>query len=141
MQQYAVYILFYCNITLHFGCRPHPSSGAHKTVVTATGTSHMIVQLPHSNVANLATLEWGSYTVPVTVTTVLCTPDDWCGRHPKHVEWYCSNIKYRKHIVASRWTFIDILVVSHRSFGTTRRSHLQGSSGFRNIPEERRSHV
>ena len=34
-----------------FGCRPHPSSGAHETVVTATGTSHMVVQLPHSNVA------------------------------------------------------------------------------------------
>ena len=35
-----------------FGCCPHPSSGVHKTVVTATGTSHMIVQLPHSDVAN-----------------------------------------------------------------------------------------
>ena len=23
-----------------FGCRPHPSSGIHKTVVTATGTTH-----------------------------------------------------------------------------------------------------
>jgi len=95
MQQYAVSILFYCNITLHvsgavrtlhqeyiklhrksilinvkrdaticslyfillqyhstcFGCRPHPSSGVHKAVVTATGTSHIFVQLPHSNVA------------------------------------------------------------------------------------------
>ena len=40
-----------------FGCRPCPSSGVHKTVVTTTGTSHMVVQLPHSNVANLATLE------------------------------------------------------------------------------------
>jgi hypothetical protein len=28
-----------------FGCRLHPSPGVHKTVVTATGTSHMIVQL------------------------------------------------------------------------------------------------
>ena len=35
-----------------FGCRPHPSSGVYKTVVTVTGTSHMIVHLPHSNVAN-----------------------------------------------------------------------------------------
>ena len=24
-----------------FACRPHPSSGIHKTVVTATGTSHV----------------------------------------------------------------------------------------------------
>ena len=34
-----------------FWCRPHPSSGVHKTVVTATGTSVMFVQLPHSSVA------------------------------------------------------------------------------------------
>jgi hypothetical protein len=25
-----------------FGCRPHLSSGVHKTVVTATGTNHII---------------------------------------------------------------------------------------------------
>jgi len=42
-----------------FGCRPHPSSGVHKTVVTATGTSHLFVQLPHCNVSKL---EWGSCT-------------------------------------------------------------------------------
>ena len=93
-----------------FGCRPHPSPGAHKTVVAATGTSHMMMQLPHSNAAKLATFEWGSCTiiwlVTVDVTTVLCAPGDECGRHPKHVEWYCSKIKYRLHIFASRWTFI-----------------------------------
>ena len=98
--------------TTCFGCCPHPSTGVHKTVVTVTSTSNMIVQLPHYNVANLATLVWSSCTiiwlVPVTVTTVLCTHDDGCGRHPKHVEWYCSKIKYKLHIVASRWTFINI---------------------------------
>jgi len=46
--------------------------------------------------------------VPVAVTSVLFTPDDGCRKHPKHVEWYCSKIKYRLHIVASRWTFINI---------------------------------
>jgi hypothetical protein len=25
----------------------------------------------------------------VVVTTVLCTPDDGCREHPKHVEWLC----------------------------------------------------
>ena len=30
-----------------FGCQPHPSSGVHKTVTTASGT----VQLPPSNMA------------------------------------------------------------------------------------------
>ena len=35
-----------------FGCRPHPSSRVHKTVVIATGTSHKFVQLLHSDVDN-----------------------------------------------------------------------------------------
>ena len=52
-----------------FGCGPHPSSGVHKTVVTATGTSHMFMQLPHSSVANLATLEWGSCIDNMTCTS------------------------------------------------------------------------
>jgi hypothetical protein len=38
------------------------------------------------------------------VTTVSCTPDDECKGHPKHVEWYCSKIKYWLLIVACRWT-------------------------------------
>ena len=52
MQQYAVYILlkYY---SIYFGFRPQPSSGVHKTVVTATATSHMIVQLSHFTVAKL----------------------------------------------------------------------------------------
>jgi len=41
-----------------FGCQPHPLLGVHKTVTTASGT----VQLPPSNVANLAKLEGGSCT-------------------------------------------------------------------------------
>ena len=57
-----------------FGCQPRPSSGVHKTVTTVSGT----VQLPPSNVAWLATLEGGRCTVPETVVTVLCTPDDGC---------------------------------------------------------------
>jgi len=77
MQQYAVYILFYCNITLHFGCRPRPSSGVHKTVVTATGTSH------------------------VRAATSLQR-----GQRPRWIE---VAVKYRLHIVASRWKFINIV--------------------------------
>jgi hypothetical protein len=104
----SLYFIFLQDHSIRFGCRPHPSSGVHKTVVTSTGTSLMIVQLPHFNVA---TLEWGSCTiiwlVPVDVIKVLCTPDDGCGRHPKQVGWSCSKIKYRLHIVASRWTFTD----------------------------------
>ena len=36
-----------------FGCKPHPSSGVHKTVTTAYGTGHMFVQLYPSYVAKL----------------------------------------------------------------------------------------
>ena len=40
-----------------FGCQPHPSSGVHKTVTTASGTCHIFcVQLPPCNVAKLAWL-------------------------------------------------------------------------------------
>ena len=28
--------------------------------------------------------------VPEAAVTVLCTPDDGCDGHPKHVEWFCS---------------------------------------------------
>ena len=46
--------LYFILLRVHstcFRCRPHPSPGVYKTVVTATGTNHMIVKLPHSNVA------------------------------------------------------------------------------------------
>jgi hypothetical protein len=32
-------ILFYCKITTCFGCPPRPSSGVHKSVITASGTT------------------------------------------------------------------------------------------------------
>ena len=45
----------------------------------------------------------------VAVVTVLCTPDDECGWHPKHVEWTCRIIN-RLLCVASRWIVINILL-------------------------------
>ena len=50
----------------------------------------------------LATLEGGSCTVSEAVVTVLCTPDDGCGWHPKHVQWTCRTIN-RLLCVTSRW--------------------------------------
>jgi len=47
---------------------------------------------------------WGKHK---TVTTVLCTPDDGCGSHAKHVEWTCRIIN-RLLCFASRWTIINI---------------------------------
>ena len=106
-----------------FGCQPHPSSGVHKTVTTAAGTGHIFFaatslqrghitggQLPPSNVT---TLKGGSCTniwpVPEAVVTVLCTPDDGCGWHPKHVEWTCRIIN-RLLCVASRWKIIKYIL-------------------------------
>jgi len=66
-----------------FECQPHPSSEVHKTVNTASGTGHIFVQLPPSNVANLGSLDRGTFTkiwsIPEALVTVLCTPDDGCG--------------------------------------------------------------
>jgi len=45
--------------------------------------------------------------VSEAVVTVLCTLDDGCGWHPKHVEWTCRTIN-RLFFVASRWTIINI---------------------------------
>ena len=47
----TVYLLF-CKFTC-FGCQPHPPSGVHKTVTTTSGTGHIFVQLPPSNVAKV----------------------------------------------------------------------------------------
>jgi len=92
-----------------FGCQPHPSSGLHKTVTKACGT----VQLPLSNVAKLPWPRWREvaaqkiWPLLEAVVTVLCTPDDGCVWHPKHVEWTCRIID-RLLCVASRWTVISI---------------------------------
>ena len=60
---------------------------------------------------NLATLEGDScikiWPVSEAVVTVLCTPDDRCSWHPKHVEWTCRIIN-RLLCVASRWTIFNI---------------------------------
>ena len=56
---------------------------------------------------SFATLEGGSCRVPEAVVTVLCTVDDGCGWHQKHVEWTFRMIN-RLLCVASRWTIINI---------------------------------
>jgi len=45
--------------------------------------------------------------VPEAVVTVLCTPDNGCGWHPKHLEWTCRIIS-RLLCVASRCKLIQI---------------------------------
>jgi len=55
--------------------------------------SHIFVQPPPSNVVKVGHVGWrylhSSWPVPEAVVTVLCTPDDVRGWHPKHVQWTC----------------------------------------------------
>jgi len=69
------------------------------------------VQLPPSSVTKLAwpRLRSTAWPVPEAVVTILCTPYDGCGWHPKHVEWTCRIIN-RLLCVASRWTIINTFV-------------------------------
>jgi len=70
--QSSIFIFLQIHSTTCFGCQPHPSSGVHKTVTTASGTGHIFcaaVSLQRGQV----------WTVPEAVVTVLCTPDDGCG--------------------------------------------------------------
>ena len=93
-----------------FGCQPHPSSGVHKTVTTASGTGHIFCTVTSLQRGQLGHLggRWlhSSWPVPEAVITVLCTPDDGCVRHPKHVQWTCRIIN-KLLCVASHWTIID----------------------------------
>ena len=50
--------------------------------------------------------------LPKAAVTVLCTPDDGCGWHQKHVEWTCRIIN-RLLCVASLWTIINIYYKYH----------------------------
>jgi len=83
----------------------------------ATQSSLFIILPVHSTSlqrgqTSLATLEGGSCTkkkrsLLEAVFTVLCTPDDGCGWHPKHVDWTCRIIN-RLLCVASLWTIINV---------------------------------
>ena len=72
------------------------------------------MQLPRSNVAKVDWPRWREAAaqkilpVPEAVVTVLCTPDDGWGWHPKHVEWTCWIIN-RLLCVASRWTIFNVV--------------------------------
>ena len=104
MQQKAVYLIFLQVHSTCFGCQPHPSSGAHKTVTIASGAGHIFCAAWPRWKEVAAQKIWP---IPEAVVTVLCTPDDGCNWHPKHVEWTCRIIN-RLLCVASRWTIFNI---------------------------------
>jgi hypothetical protein len=89
-QQYAgIYLLQ--NHSTCFGCTLYPSSGVHKNVNPASSTGHSIwattflqwgLIMPHWRMV-VAQILWP---VPEAAVTVLCTPDDGCDGHLKHVQ-------------------------------------------------------
>jgi len=108
LKQSSLFIILQVHSTC-FGC-PY-TSWVHKTVTTASITGHFFfVQLPP---CKLAWTCWRAvaaqkiWPVPEAVVTVLCTPDDGCGWHPKHVEWTFRIIN-RLLFAASRWSVINI---------------------------------
>jgi len=50
--QSSLFIILQVHSTC-FGCQPHPSTGVHKTVTTASGTGHIFCAATPSNVAKL----------------------------------------------------------------------------------------
>jgi hypothetical protein len=104
MQQYAgIYLLQ--NYSTCFGCPSDPSPGEHKNVTAASGTATIFLQrgLIRPRWRNVvAPIIWP---VPEAVVTVLCSPDDGCDGHPKHVESDFALNKYL-HTVASCWILL-----------------------------------
>jgi len=89
MQNYAgVYLLH--NYSTCFGRLSHPSSGAHQTLTTASGTGHSVratIFLQRGLIRPrwrkvVAQILWP---VPEAAVTVWCIADDGCDRHPKHL--------------------------------------------------------
>ena len=79
--QSSLFIILQVHSTC-FGYQPHPSSGVHKTVTTDKLSWPRWREVAAQKI----------WPVPEAVVTVLCTPDDGCGWHPKHVEWTCRII-------------------------------------------------
>ena len=70
MQLFAVNFISLQGHSTRFGCFPHPSSGVHKTVTTASVASHIIVAAAFFQRCQftLATLEEGSCNDNMTCT-------------------------------------------------------------------------
>ena len=79
MQPYAGIYLLQNHCTC-FGSPSHPSPRVHKTVTAASGTATTFLQRGQRP-------RWRKVVaVPEAAVTVLCTADDGCDGHPKHVE-------------------------------------------------------
>ena len=87
-----------------FGCPSHPSSGVRKTVTAASGTATTFLQCGLIWPCWRKVVAQILWPVSEAVVTVLCTPDDGCDGHLKHVESDFA-VKYL-HTVASCWLLL-----------------------------------
>jgi len=69
--QSSLFIILQVHFTC-FGCQPHPSSGVHKTITTASGTCHIFCAATslQRGQANLVMLEGGSSTAQQALQAV-----------------------------------------------------------------------
>ena len=106
-----------------FGCQPHPSSGVHKTVTTASGTGHIFflcrylppsLQRGHS----LATSEGGSSTKNMTST-------GGCSYSFVYSWWWLwtHRIINRLLCVVSGWTIINVNLYTISGFYEMKYGH------------------
>jgi len=110
-----------------------PIIGVHKTITTASGTAATSLQHGQAWPRWMEVAAQKIWPVPEAVVTVLCTPDDGCGWHPKHVEWTCRIIN-RQLCVASRWTVITSNTAIQSMSLNSSNSGSHGHSRFSSQP-------
>jgi hypothetical protein len=112
MQRYTVYL--YQETARHVSGRYfHPSSGAHTTVSTSSGTCHTVTAICRyrGRVGTGLSVLWVAYATHGA-------PDDGWKCHPKHVEKFQDINKLCN--VASFWIYIAILLWAHPILRITR---------------------
>ena len=106
--QRSLFIILQVHSTC-FGCQPHPSSGVHKTVTTASSNGHMLCAATslQRDQASLASLEEGSCTSTRDCSYSFVYSWWWVWLIPETCRVNLRNIN-RLLCVASRWTIINI---------------------------------
>jgi len=92
------FIIFLQNCSACFGWYLHPSSGAHVTVITASGTGQAVFATfrCHGGVGmsseSSTIVEGSSHGLTSARCCSYSAPDDGWRYHPKHAEQFCRNI-------------------------------------------------
>ena len=113
--------LFYCKITLHVSGVAAPIIRSTKSITAASATGHNIGPATSFQRGQIWS-RWTEVAVPMlrpvteAAVTVFSTPADRCGRHPKHLEWFCSKINtcILLHLVWFLLTMIPWVVVTSK---------------------------